>query len=100
MGRVGSFSLVIFSCISLLSSVTLPWLVRPPDDEKRRASRRLSFSSPSSALSSFLSVTRRFQPDLLAVWTFSHFMFSSSMILAPFARSVKFATTIVAICGV
>jgi solute carrier family 45 protein 1/2/4 len=40
------------------------------------------------------------KPDLLSAWTISHFIFSASMFLAPFVRSLRFATILVSICGI
>ncbi len=94
IGRVGSFSLVIFSFVSFTSSVVLPWLVRSPEEDKRFFSTRPPVRIPAAP-----SPMERYKPDLLTAWTASQFIFAGSMILAPFVRSVKFATIIVSACA-
>ncbi|KAI9886802.1 MAG: hypothetical protein M1823_001372 [Watsoniomyces obsoletus] len=95
IGRVGSFSLVIFSFISLAGSVALPWLIRAPEEE-----RRPSWTPrPPPSMSGFALAVERYRPDLLTAWTWGHLMFSGAMFLAPLVHSLRFATTIVALCG-
>ena len=96
VGRVGSFSLVIFSLISLAGSVALPWIVRSPDGERGGAWTWSRFPPRLATLAWFAQCH---QPDLLTTWTVAHFIFSGTMFLAPFVRSVRFATTLVAVCG-
>jgi solute carrier family 45 protein 1/2/4 len=47
-----------------------------------------------------LKKAQKHKPDLLTAWMVSFFMFFAAMILAPFARSTRFATALVTICGV
>ena len=95
VGRLGSLSLVIFSLITFMSSVLLPFCVRPPDN------RRPSFSPrPPPGIAAFLNRIMTVRPDLQTAWLISHIMFGCTMIFAPFARSLGFATFLVAICGV
>lgn len=95
VGRVGSLSLVVFSCITFLSSVLLPFCVQPPDTKKP------SFTSrPPPGLAAFLNKITRFRPDLQKAWLISHVLFFATMIWAPLARSRAFATLLVAISGI
>ncbi|KAI9698244.1 MAG: hypothetical protein M1836_004247 [Candelina mexicana] len=94
IGRVGSFSLVIFSVITFIGSVLLPLVVRSPEDEKVIFTPR-----PPASLATVLTQVERYKPDLLTAWTLSHFIFAGSMLLAPFVASLKLATILVSVCG-
>lgn len=48
----------------------------------------------------FLLKLARYKPDLQAAWMLSHLIFAFIMVWAPFIRSLKAATTLVAICGI
>ncbi|KAB2577010.1 Major facilitator superfamily domain general substrate transporter [Lasiodiplodia theobromae] len=95
IGRVGSLSLIVFSIITFVGSIVLPWLVKKPDDEKPEFTPR-----PPAGLASVVEQVEKNKPSLLTAWTLSHLVFTFSMLLAPFADSFRFATTIVAICGI
>jgi solute carrier family 45 protein 1/2/4 len=75
VGRIGSMALIAFSIITFVMSVLLPFFVKSPDLEK-------------------------YKPSLLTAWTISHCLFASSMVFAPFVRSLRSATLIIAVCGV
>ncbi|KAK7521008.1 sucrose transporter [Phyllosticta citriasiana] len=95
IGRLGSLSLIIFSTITFVGSVVLPAVVRKPDDEKPEFTPR-----PPPGLARVVEVFEKKKPSLPAAWTLSHVVFSCSMILAPLAKSYRYATTIVAINGI
>ncbi|KAK8246552.1 sucrose transporter [Phyllosticta capitalensis] len=95
IGRLGSLSLIIFSTITFIGSVALPSLVRTPDDEKPEFTPR-----PPPGLAGVFEVYEKNKPSLLTAWTISHIIFTCTMILAPLANSFRYATTIVAICGI
>ncbi|KZF25981.1 MFS general substrate transporter [Xylona heveae TC161] len=95
VGRIGSLSLVVFSVISLASSIVLPWIVKSPDNERPSFTPR-----PPASIAPIVTTASRFKPDLLDTWTFSHLLFAGSMILAPFVTSLGFATVLVSICGI
>ena len=95
VGRVGSMSLVVYSLVTFAASITLPWLVRSPDQETRNFTPR-----PPAALAPVLSVLSQSKPDLTTAWMISHLMFAAAMCLAPFVRSLHMATVLVSICGV
>ncbi|KAI9376308.1 hypothetical protein BJX61DRAFT_530994 [Aspergillus egyptiacus] len=95
VGRVGSLSLVVFSSITFLSSVLLPFCVQPPD------TKRPSFTPrPPPGVAAILTKLTKIRPDLQSAWLISHVMFAATMIFAPLARSRAFATFLVAICGI
>lgn len=95
VGRLGSLSLVIFSLITLASSVILPFGILSPDDKKSSFKPRFSLR-----IMRLLKRLSFFRPDLQTAWMFSHILFALPMMLAPLARSVQFATFLVAVCGI
>ncbi|KAL8988697.1 MAG: hypothetical protein Q9177_002273 [Variospora cf. flavescens] len=99
IGRIGSLSLLIFSIVTFIGSVLLPFIVRSPDDEAKPRQRNFTpRSSPAIApLANLISNTK---PDLLTAWMLSHIVFAGAMFLAPFVRSLHMATVLVSICGI
>ncbi|OJJ00089.1 hypothetical protein ASPVEDRAFT_26844 [Aspergillus versicolor CBS 583.65] len=95
VGRVGSLSLVVFSSITFISSVLLPFCVQPPDSKRPKFTPR-----PPPGVAALLKRITRIRPDLQTTWLISHVMFAATMIFAPFARSRAFATFLVAVCGI
>ncbi|RDW85079.1 MFS general substrate transporter-36 [Coleophoma cylindrospora] len=92
IGRIGSSALVIFSIVTLIGAFLLPVLTKSPDEA--------SFTArPPARIAAVVTNFSKYKPDLLALWIGGHLMFAGSMILAPFANSYRFATTLVAICG-
>lgn len=95
VGRLGSLSLVIFSLITLLSSVILPFAVLSPENRKGRFTPR-----PPRGVVRLLKKISFVRPDLQTAWMISHIVFAVTMIFAPLAKSVRFATLLVGICGI
>ncbi|MCJ1252649.1 hypothetical protein MMC24_000455 [Lignoscripta atroalba] len=95
MGRVGSLSLVVFSIITFAGSVLLPWVVRSPEEEKLDFTPR-----PPPSIAQLVMTMNKYKPDLLTAWMLSHLIFAGAMSLAPFVRSLRFATILVSICGI
>ena len=95
IGRVGSKALVVYSLVTFVASITLPWLVQSPDQERRGFTPR-----PPEALAPILTLVSEYKPDLTTAWMISHLMFAAAMCLAPFVRSLYMATVLVSICGV
>jgi solute carrier family 45 protein 1/2/4 len=95
IGRLGSLSLVIFSLITFISSVVLPFGVLSPQNKK-------SSFAPRFPLSTILLLKKVafMRPDLQTAWMMSHVMFALTMVFAPLTRSLRFATFLVAICGI
>lgn len=96
VGRVGSLSLVVFSSITFLSSVLLPFCVQPPDT--KRGPRSIPRSPP--GVVRFFKAITAVRPDLQTAWLISQVMFAATMIFAPLAHSRAFATFLVAVCGI
>ncbi|KAL9011691.1 MAG: hypothetical protein Q9173_003485 [Seirophora scorigena] len=99
IGRIGSLSLLIFSIVTFIGSVLLPFVVRAPDDDAKPRQRSFTpRSSPANApLANLMSDAK---PDLLTAWMLSHIIFAGAMFLAPFVRSLHMATVLVSICGI
>ncbi|PGH14872.1 hypothetical protein AJ79_02734 [Helicocarpus griseus UAMH5409] len=95
VGRLGSMSLVVFSSITFISSVILPFGVLSPDTKKSNFARR-----PPLGLIRLFNKIRFARPDLQTAWMISHIMFALTMIFAPAARSLRSATLLVAISGI
>ncbi|KAL9636728.1 MAG: hypothetical protein Q9164_002643 [Protoblastenia rupestris] len=96
VGRVGSLSLVVFSIITFLGSVALPWVVKSPES----ASNRPFTPRPPPGLRPLISLFQNRKPELVTAWQWSHLIFAGAMCLAPFVKSLRMATIIVSICGI
>ena len=95
VGRVGSLSLTVFSSITFLSSVLLPFCIQPPDTKRTRFTPR-----PPPGVAAVLKAITVIRPDLQTAWLISQIMFAATMIFAPLAHSRAFATFLVAVCGI
>lgn len=92
MGRIGSMALTVYSIVTFTSAWVLPLLVKSPEDD--------SFTArPPASIAPWIEKFNKIKPDLLTAWFCSHLVFSAAMSLAPFAASFRFATILVAICG-
>jgi len=92
IGRIGSLSLVVFSLVTFAGAFLLPFFVRSPDEEEFT-------QRPPPAVAELVKRFNRYKPDLLTAWIAGHLMFSTAMAFAPFAASFRFATVLVAFCG-
>ncbi|KAL2064976.1 hypothetical protein VTL71DRAFT_4116 [Oculimacula yallundae] len=93
IGRIGSFSLVIFSLVTFIGALVIPLFVKSPDEE--------SFTArPPAAIANVVTKVNKYKPDLVTAWIYGHLLFSSSMILAPLAHSFRFATFLVTLCAI
>jgi solute carrier family 45 protein 1/2/4 len=93
IGRIGSLALVVFSSVVFVGATILPILIKSPDEE--------SFTQrPPVAIAAVVTKFNKYRPDLLTAWIWGHLLFSSSMVLTPFAHSFRFATFLIALCGI
>ncbi|KAL9006193.1 MAG: hypothetical protein Q9188_001072 [Gyalolechia gomerana] len=99
IGRIGSLSLLIFSIVTFIGSVLLPFVVRSPDNEAKSGQRNFT-PRPPPALAPLATLLKDVKPDLLTSWMLSHLIFAGAMFLAPFVRSLRMATVLVSICGI
>lgn len=93
MGRIGSYTLTIYSAMTFAGAWLLPLFVRAPEDEG--FTRR-----PPARIAHLVSGLDRLKPELLTVWVVGHALFASAMVFAPFATSFRFATVLVVFCGI
>ncbi|KAF3919487.1 hypothetical protein ABW20_dc0100392 [Dactylellina cionopaga] len=94
IARVGSMALVLFAVISLIGSITLPWVVQSPPSETKRRAPKIEL------VTKILEFIKPFKPTLSTAWMLSHVLFAVAMSLAVFADSLKFATVLVVLCGI
>lgn len=92
MGRIGSTALTVYSMVNFAAAWLLPPLIRAPDD--RTFTRR-----PPPRLAKVVELANGRKPDLLTAWFASHLLFATAMFITPFAASFRFATFLVALCG-
>lgn len=92
IGRIGSFALSIFSCITFAGAFLLPLIIKAPDEENFTA-------RPPEALAGFISTYNKYKPDLVTSWIWGNSLFAFAMLLTPFAHSFRFATFLVCLCG-
>ena len=97
VGRVGSTALIVFSIISFIASIVLPWMVRNPEEESGKPGYGLRGHRRMKSLVHHATHTK---PSLVTAWMLANVMFASSMIFAPLVQSVGFATFLMAFCGV
>lgn len=116
IGRLGSISLVLFSVITFASSVLLPYLVWKPEESdgwrpgasssntRRTGPGRFTPRPPPSLGKDIQKILMKVyeapKPDLVQTWGLSNLCFAFIMVWAPFVRSLRFATVLVALCGV
>lgn len=92
IGRIGSFSLVLFSLVTTTGAFILPQFIKSPDDT--------NFTPrPAAAIAAIAAKVNKYKPDLVTAWMWGHCLFSCTMVMAPLARSFRFATFLVTMCG-
>lgn len=97
VGRVGSLSLVVFSIVTFIGSIGLPWVIDSPEESQVAP----SFTPrPPEILRPLVTVLQKCRPSLLTAWQASHLLFAGAMCMAPFVRSFYMATLIVSLCGI
>lgn len=95
IARVGSMALVLFSCVSLASSVLLPFVVTSPE-------LGTLYKKPlrSGLLERFQQAIAPFKPNLATAWIYGHVMYASLMLMTLFVSTVWWAMVCVALSGV
>ncbi|CAD0114768.1 unnamed protein product [Aureobasidium uvarum] len=88
-------SLIVFSIVTFIGSIMLPWMVNSPEDEKPDFTPR-----PPASIAPIVKTVVERKPSLLTAWTVAHLIFAGSMVFAPFVTSLRFATMLVAVCGI
>jgi solute carrier family 45, member 1/2/4 len=112
IARIGSMALVVFSCVTVVSSILLPPFVRKPDDEIKHAVEEPDEDSQQSRIiriwqqtripvlfTWLVETARPVRPPLTIAWAFGHGLFAFAMFCAPFVSTVAGATFVVGLCG-
>jgi solute carrier family 45 protein 1/2/4 len=112
IARIGSMALVVFSCVTVVSSILLPPFVRKPDDERKYSLEETDEDSQQSRITRIWHQTRipvlftwlvvkarPVRPPLTIAWAFGHGLFAFAMFCAPFVSTVAGATFVVGLCG-
>lgn len=94
IARVGSMALVLFSCVSLASSILLPFVVESPESNAHKK------PSHGGLVARFQQMILPFKPDLATAWICGHFMYASLMLMTMFVSTVRWAMVCVALSGV
>ena len=94
IARKGSLALVWFSLTSFAGSVCWPWIVTSPQHQGGPLRKQETSGSR------FVPrMPRLFQIDITMAWGLSQLLFAFSMVLAPLSKSFRFASMIIALCG-
>ncbi|RPA96154.1 MFS general substrate transporter [Choiromyces venosus 120613-1] len=96
IARVGSMALVLFSCVSLIASVLLPWVVDSPESRKHVKKHLV----PVSSMERFSEKIAPYKPNLANTWIFGHITYAFLMLTTIFIGTVGSATFCVAFSGV
>lgn len=105
-------ALVVFSCVTVISSILLPPFVKSPESPKHAHSPDAETDSPPSRFSQLWHQSRipeflvfivaksePIRPSLTVAWVVGHILFAFAMLCAPFVHSVGGATFVVGLCG-
>lgn len=96
IARIGSQALVIFSIVSLVGSVVMPWVVVPPPSDS--ANRKPP--PDNKILGEIVRRIKPYRPTLGTAWLASHLLFAFASFYAVFVSTLAGATVLVALCGV
>lgn len=94
VGKIGSTAMIVFSVVTSIASVVLPWIIQVPEEEVPTFTAR-----PPAGIAPVLRELDKRKPMLVNAWFASHFIFAAAMFLTPMAKSLQFATILVAMCG-
>nr|CAG8502631.1 10354_t:CDS:10 [Entrophospora candida] len=94
--RIGSLTLLIYSIVSMMASVVLPFLVNPSDS----SSSTTALSNSSATITSKIFRLPIPWLTLPRLWTISHFIFGGSMLLTLFVTEVYQADFLFSLVGI
>jgi solute carrier family 45, member 1/2/4 len=96
VGSHGSQAFIIFSVCNFASAIFLPWFIRSPDDDEKPAYT----PRPPQSLEPAVKTLEKRKPSLRMAWKCANLLFAASMVFAPFVKTVRSATIIIAFCGI
>nr|CAG8440775.1 8867_t:CDS:10 [Entrophospora candida] len=94
--RIGSLTLLIYSIVSMMASIVLPFLVNPSDS----SSSTTALSNSSATITSKIFRLPIPWLTLPRLWTISHFIFGGSMLLTLFVTEVYQADFLFSLVGI
>ena len=105
--QVGTFALLIFSIVSLLTNVFLPFFIAPTYDSQPVLSVEAPGEGPAESLHSFGSETKTWLDYLIIpgftlrrAWMYSQILFTICMFCTVFVRTVAAATALIGLVGI
>lgn len=111
IARIGSMALVVFSCVTVISSILLPPFVKSPESPKHLTTEDDPDSPPSRLAQAWqrsripeifaflVAKAAPVRPPLTIAWVLGHVLFAFAMFCSPFVHTVGGATFVVGLCG-
>ncbi|KAK9491088.1 hypothetical protein V1508DRAFT_358767 [Lipomyces doorenjongii] len=97
IGRVGSLALTVYSTITLICSLILPFLIVPPNSDAHHD--KATYESMPDFIADFLHAIAPYRPTLPTAWVIGQSVYALAMFGTVFVKSVKAATFVVGLCG-
>ncbi|KAK9370440.1 hypothetical protein V1509DRAFT_617783 [Lipomyces kononenkoae] len=98
IGRVGSLALTVYSTITLICSLILPFFVVPLNSALQHQNKSTYENLP-KFVAEFLYAIAPYRPTLPTAWVIGQLVYAVAMFGTVFVKSVKAATFVVGICG-
>ncbi|KAK9235920.1 hypothetical protein V1525DRAFT_408443 [Lipomyces kononenkoae] len=100
IGRVGSLALTVYSTITLICSLILPFFIVPLNQATQHPSNnKPTYENLPSFVAEFLYAIGPYRPTLPTAWVIGQVVYALAMFSTVFVKSVRAATFVVAICG-
>ncbi|KAK9325373.1 hypothetical protein V1517DRAFT_254286 [Lipomyces orientalis] len=97
IGRVGSLALTVYSTVTLIFSLVLPFFIVSPNSDAHH--NKATYEYMPDFIADFMHATAPYRPTLPTAWTIGQLVYALAMFGTVFVRSVKSATFIVGLCG-
>ncbi|KAK9333810.1 hypothetical protein V1520DRAFT_366453 [Lipomyces starkeyi] len=97
IGRVGSLALTVYSTITLICSLILPFFIVPPNSDAHH--NKATYENMPDFIADFLHAIAPFRPTLPTAWVIGQLVYALAMFGTVFVKSVKAATFVVGLCG-
>ncbi|KAK9484880.1 hypothetical protein V1527DRAFT_468433 [Lipomyces starkeyi] len=97
IGRVGSLALTVYSTITLICSLILPFFIVPPNSDAHH--NKATYDNMPDFIADFLHAIAPYRPTLPTAWIIGQLVYALAMFGTVFVKSVKAATFVVGLCG-
>ncbi|KAK9360913.1 hypothetical protein V1504DRAFT_453638 [Lipomyces starkeyi] len=97
IGRVGSLALTVYSTITLICSLILPFFIVPPNSDAHH--NKATYENMPDFIADFLHAIAPYRPTLPTAWVIGQLVYALAMFGTVFVKSVKAATFVVGLCG-